>query len=47
MQPIAARVAPKDRRNSCAHFEPKVTVEKETKSTGPVDARKAFDDLFK
>ncbi|MFN8059787.1 MAG: hypothetical protein U0Q12_11570 [Vicinamibacterales bacterium] len=46
-QPIKARIAPKDRRNACPSFEPKVTVEKETHSTGGHDARKAFDDLFK
>jgi hypothetical protein len=46
-KPIPARVSPKDTRNSCALFEPRTTVERETKSTAPSGARKAFDDLFK
>ena len=44
---IAARVAPKDARNTCELFHPTVRVERETGSTAPTDARKAFDDLFK
>jgi hypothetical protein len=46
-KPIVARVSPKDVRNSCAMFEPRTTVERETKSAAPSSARKAFDDLFK
>jgi len=50
-KPITARVSPKDARNDCAHFEPRTTVERETKSasqpSGPSSAKKAFDDLFK
>jgi hypothetical protein len=50
-QPIPSRVSPKDARNECAHFEPRTTVERETKSsTSPQSvssAKKAFDDLFK
>ena len=46
-QPIVARIAPKDARNECASFEPQRRVERETGSTAPPDARKAFDDLFK
>ena len=53
-RPIAARVSPKDALNTCAHFEPRTTVERETKSSpssgsggGVSSARKAFDDLFK
>lgn len=45
-QPIPARVAPKDARNECPLFEPQRRVERETRSSGPADARKAFDDLF-
>jgi hypothetical protein len=44
---IAARVTPKDGRNTCERFHPTVRVERETGSTAPTDARKAFDDLFK
>jgi hypothetical protein len=44
--PIAARVSPKDARNTCESFEPQRKVERETGSAAPADARKAFDDLF-
>jgi hypothetical protein len=47
LQPIAARVAPKDALNNCTLFEPRVTVERITTSPAPSSARKAFDDLFK
>ena len=55
-QPIPARVSPKDARNACTHYEARVTVERETRSTTPAvrnetsggsGARQAFDDLFK
>ena len=46
-QPIPERVLPKDSRNACTSFEARVTVERETHSTGPRNAREAFDDLFK
>jgi hypothetical protein len=48
-QAIPARVSPKDARNECALFQPRTTVERETKSasSGPTSARQAFDDLFK
>ena len=50
-RPIAARVSPKDVRNECTHFEPRTTVERETKSSvspnSASGAKKAFDDLFK
>jgi hypothetical protein len=50
-RPIPARVSPKDARNECPFFEPRTTVERETKSssspTSVSSARKAFDDLFK
>ena len=50
-QAIAARVSPKDARNACELFSPRVTVERETHSQvqpqAPSSARKAFDDLFK
>jgi hypothetical protein len=44
---IPARIAPKDARNACDLFSPRTTVERETGSTRPNDARSAFDDLFK
>ena len=50
-QPVLARVSPKDARNECPHFQPRTTVERETKSTPAPDsqssAKKSFDDLFK
>ena len=46
-QPVPDRVSPKDARNTCAYFEGRVTVERETRSAGPSNARQAFDDLFK
>jgi hypothetical protein len=47
-KPVPARVSPKDVRNTCTFYEPRTTVERETKSsTGTPSARKAFDDLFK
>jgi hypothetical protein len=47
MQPVPARVTPKGARNGCTFFEPRTTVERETTTPRPDDARKAFDDLFK
>ncbi|MDP6582184.1 MAG: hypothetical protein QF681_16145, partial [Vicinamibacterales bacterium] len=52
LQPIAARVSPKDERNECAHFGPRVTVERQTHSErferpGSRSTKQAFDDLFK
>jgi hypothetical protein len=55
---LAARVAPKDERNSCALFSARTTVERQTStpvnsggsgSTGGTasSAKQAFDDLFK
>ena len=45
---IVARISPKDAKNVCSEFEPRTTVERETKtSAAPNSARKAFDDLFK
>ncbi len=50
-KPIPARLSPKDARNECTFFEPRTTVERETKSAStpgsPSSAKKAFDDLFK
>jgi hypothetical protein len=50
-QAIPARISPKDARNACELFSPRVTIERETHSKAqpqaPSGARKAFDDLFK
>ena len=48
MQPIPARVSPKDARNQCTFYTPRIKVERETGSSpAPNSAKKAFDDLFK
>jgi hypothetical protein len=46
-EPIPARISSKDTHNECSFYGLRVTVERETGSTAPTDARKAFDDLFK
>jgi hypothetical protein len=47
MQPITARVSPKNAKNSCTLYSARTTVERETTAPRSDDARKAFDDLFK
>ena len=47
VKPVPLRITPKDVRNSCALFEPRTTVARETKAAAPASARQAFDDLFK
>jgi hypothetical protein len=50
MQPIPARISPKDARNECAFYAIRVTMEKETSTPAtlrPNDARAAFENLFK
>jgi hypothetical protein len=46
-QHIPTRIKPKDAANTCGLFSARVQVERETGSTAPTSARKAFDDLFK
>jgi hypothetical protein len=46
-EPLKARISPKDQQNTCSLFSPRIQVERETGSTRPAGARKAFDDLFK
>jgi hypothetical protein len=46
-QPITARVTPKDAFTTCALFDARATVERETGSVRQTTARSAFDDLFK
>ena len=48
-QPIPERIAPKDVRNRCEHFEARTAIEKETTSSKqrPLDPRDAFERLFK
>src|SRR5580765_4339064 len=49
-QPLTARVAPKDAKNTCTLFAARTTIERQTGTPGPQggpSARQAFDDLFK
>jgi hypothetical protein len=47
MQPaLTVRVSPKNVRNSCTLYAPRTTVERETTTPRPNDARQKFDDLF-
>lgn len=46
-RPIRQRIAKKDARNDCTFYALRVTVERETSSSRPMDARQAFEDLFK
>jgi len=47
MQPVQARISPKNTKNACTLYAPRTTVERETTSPRKDDPRKAFDDLFK
>ncbi len=47
MQPVTARISPKNSRNACPLYTPRTTVERETTTPRVDDPRKAFDDLFK
>ena len=46
MDPISARVSPKNVKNACKIFTARTTVERQTTAPRENDARKAFDDLF-
>jgi predicted RNA-binding Zn-ribbon protein involved in translation (DUF1610 family) len=49
-QPIPERIPRKDERNPCTFYSMRVRVEKETSTPAaarPVDARQAFENLFK
>lgn len=50
LQPITARLSPKDKKNDCTFYAIRVTREKETTTPAtlkPQDARQAFENLFK
>ena len=47
MQPVPARISPKNAKNGCPEYAARTTVERETTTPRSDDARKAFDDLFK
>jgi len=46
-RPITARVPKKDARNHCNFYSPRTTVERETSTSKPLDARQAFENLFR
>lgn len=46
-QPISARIPRKDAKNECSFYATRTTVERETSTSRPVDARQAFENLFK
>jgi hypothetical protein len=46
-QPITARIPKKDARNECNFYTPRTTIERETSTSRPLDARAAFENLFK
>ena len=46
-QPVPRRIVKKDAKNECTFYAPRLTVERETSSSRPLDARKAFESLFK
>ncbi len=46
-QPIPERIPRKDARNECTFYAIRTTVERETSTSKPVDARQAFENLFK
>ena len=46
-QPITARIPKKDAQNHCNFFSPRTTIERETSTSRPLDARQAFENLFR
>jgi hypothetical protein len=46
-QPIKARITKKDAGNECPFYAVRTTVERETSTSRPLDARSAFESLFK
>jgi hypothetical protein len=46
-QPITERIPKKDARNACPFYAMRTTVERETSTSKPRDARAAFENLFR
>jgi predicted RNA-binding Zn-ribbon protein involved in translation (DUF1610 family) len=46
-QPITARILKKDAQNDCNFYLPRTTIERETSTSKPLDARQAFENLFR
>jgi hypothetical protein len=47
IQPIKERIPRKDAKNACTFYSARTTVERETSTSKPLDARSAFENLFK
>jgi len=46
-RPIPERIPKKDAKNRCTFYAPRKTIERETSTSKPPDARSAFENLFK
>ena len=46
-QPITTRIPKKDARNHCNFYSVRTTIERETSTSKPLDARQAFENLFR
>ncbi len=46
-QPVTARIPRKDAKNECNFYSPRATIERETSTSKPLDARQAFENLFR
>ena len=46
-QPVSARIPKKDARNHCNFYSPRTTIERETSTAKSLDARQAFENLFR
>jgi len=46
-QPIKERIPRKDAHNDCTFYMIRTTVERETSTSKPLDARQAFENLFR
>jgi predicted RNA-binding Zn-ribbon protein involved in translation (DUF1610 family) len=46
-EPITARIPKKDARNECNFYTMRTTIERETSTSRPLDARAAFENLFR
>ncbi len=47
LKPVTARIPQKAAANACTFYKPRTTIERETSSPRPTDARAAFENLFK
>lgn len=47
LKPVPERIPNKGAANSCTFYKPRTTIERETSTPKPTDARTAFENLFK